>query len=88
MECSLPTVEGASIEVSFDAQGDIGTVSTRERPAIENGLSVLRPWGGAFSDYGELDGVRMPRRAEVWWDLPTGRFVYWRGEITSAHHCR
>jgi hypothetical protein len=26
----------------------------------------------------------MPTRAEVYWDLPEGRFVYWRGQLTAA----
>jgi hypothetical protein len=31
-----------------------------------------------------LGGVRMPTRVDVYWDLPEGRFVYWRAEITGA----
>jgi hypothetical protein len=28
--------------------------------------------------------MRLPTAAEVWWELETGRFVYWRGRVTSA----
>jgi hypothetical protein len=31
-----------------------------------------------------LSGMRMPTRGEVYWQLPEGRFVYWRSELTSA----
>jgi len=41
-------------------------------------------WGGELGEYRVLDGMRMPTRGEVYWDLPEGRFAYWRGEITSA----
>ena len=33
---------------------------------------------------GEFDGVRLPRRAEVSWILPEGRFTYFRTKITSC----
>jgi hypothetical protein len=26
----------------------------------------------------------MPTRAEVYWELPNTRFVYWRGQITAV----
>jgi hypothetical protein len=45
--------------------------------------SVPTPWRGVFSDHGELGGVRVPRRAEVAWELPEGRFTYWRAEVTA-----
>jgi hypothetical protein len=44
---------------------------------------VPTPWRGVFSDHGELGGVRVPRRAEVAWELPEGRFTYWRAEVTA-----
>jgi hypothetical protein len=45
---------------------------------------VPTPWGGEFGAYETLGGIRMPTRAEVYWELSEGRFVYWRGEVTSA----
>lgn len=30
-----------------------------------------------------LGGVRVPTTAEVGWDLPEGRFVYFRGRLTG-----
>jgi hypothetical protein len=36
------------------------------------------------SDYKQLGGRRLPTRAEVYWDLPEGRLVYWEAAVTSA----
>ena len=36
-----------------------------------------------FSDYDVVDGIRLPTRADVRWELAEGTFTYWRGRITS-----
>lgn len=45
---------------------------------------VLQSWGGAFSDYDDFKGVRIPRTGKAYWYLPEGRFEYWRGEVTRV----
>lgn len=45
---------------------------------------VPRPWGGHFGDYQALGGIRIPTSGEAYWELPEGRYVYWRGTVTSA----
>jgi hypothetical protein len=75
-----------AIEMSLDEHGDIAQVGTFARGYLDGKTIVMRPWGGRFWDYARFDGVRMPRCAEVWWDLPSGRFTYWRGELTAATH--
>ena len=35
---------------------------------------MLTPWGGEFGDYRALGGMRIPRRATVYWELDQGRF--------------
>jgi hypothetical protein len=47
------------------------------RSRREGKTSVPTPWGGRFSDYRELGGIRVPTRAEVRWELPEGPFTYW-----------
>jgi hypothetical protein len=42
------------------------------------------PWGGEYSDHAVLDGIRLPTAAEVYWELESGRFVYWRGRVLTA----
>ena len=73
-----------SLELEFDDAGDIVRAASAERPYRQGDAWVPMPWAGEFSDYRELGGIRLPTRAEVSWDLPGGRFVYWRGRITDA----
>jgi hypothetical protein len=40
-------------------------------------------WGGDFGQYASFAGIRVPTRGEAWWELPEGRFVYWRGRVTA-----
>ena len=76
--------EQPTVRLDFDAAGDIVRSSADGRPRDTGG--TLRPtrWGGDFSDYVTLGGIRMPAAGEVYWDLPAGRFVYWRARITSV----
>jgi hypothetical protein len=74
----------ASVTLRFNDAGDIIEVSTPDRPRLVEGRSVPTPWGGAFSEYRALNGLRIPVRGVVWWDLPQSRFEYWRAEITSV----
>ena len=76
----------SSLEVTFDFDeaGDIVRAASLTRPYRRPGGWVPTPWSGTFSDYRELGGIRLPAAAEVAWDLPEGRFVYWRGRILSA----
>ena len=72
-----------AVRLEFDADGDIVGTFADARPRREGKTSVPTPWGGRFSDYRELGGIRVPTRAEVRWELPGGPFTYWRGTITS-----
>ena len=72
-----------AVRLEFDAAGDIVGTFAAARPRREGKTSVPTPWGGRFSDYRELGGIRVPTRAEVRWELPDGPFTYWRGTITS-----
>ncbi len=74
----------ATVRLEFNEAGDIARCTAEARPGTVNGRSVQAAWGGDLSDYDFLGGIWMPTRGEVYWDLPEGRFVYWRGEITSA----
>jgi hypothetical protein len=74
----------AVVRLEFDGQGDVQRTSAEGRPYKEAGPGETRAWGGSFAEYAELAGVRIPTRGEVAWELPEGRFVYWRGTVTSA----
>lgn len=45
---------------------------------------VPTQWGGQFGDYETIGGMRIPTTGEAYWELPQGRYVYWRGTLTSA----
>lgn len=68
------------VDLRFDDEGDVAGIYSRTRVYRDRAT----PWGGDFFDYRDFSGLRLPTRAEVFWDLPSGRFVYWRGEIHAA----
>ncbi len=80
-EVSTDTLFGrAAVSIQFDAGGDVVRAYSDARPRDGD---VARPWGGFYGDYAAVGGVRVPRTAEVRWELPEGPFTYWRGEITA-----
>ena len=72
----------AVVELEFDAGGDI-VRATGTRPFAVGKSFVPTPWGGDFGDYASFDGTRIPTYGQAWWELPEGRFVYWRGHINA-----
>lgn len=73
----------ASLQLRFDAEPRIVDAWSEGRPHKEGGTFIRRRWGGVYSDYGVVGGIEIPRRAEVSWDLPEGRFPWFRCTITS-----
>ena len=73
-----------AVTFEFDAAGDIVGMRCAARPRQVGRTSVPTLWGGEFGDYRSFGGMRIPSRAEVYWELDQGRFVYWRGTVTSA----
>lgn len=58
--------------------------ATGVRPFTVGKTFVPTPWGGDFGDYASFAGTRVPTLGEAWWELPEGRFVYWRGRVTGV----
>jgi hypothetical protein len=80
-------VEDAGTTVTLTATfADDGTIATivGKRPLERDGRTEWHTWGGRHGDYRTIDGMRIPTRAEVWWDLPEGRWVYYRGTLVDA----
>lgn len=71
----------AAVRLELDETG-IARASAPARPRLVGGVAVPTPWGGSFADYAVLGGIRVPTRARVWWDLPEGRFTYWRATVS------
>lgn len=74
------SARGLAVRLDFDEDGDIVRASSE----LRRYEGRPTPWAGAFSDYAVLGGFRLPTSAEVWWDLPAGRYVYWRGRVLTA----
>jgi hypothetical protein len=73
----------AAVRLRFDAAGDLVEASAPDRPRAEGGRAIPTAWRGAFSEHAELDGLRVPRRAEAAWELPDGPFTYFRAYVTA-----
>jgi hypothetical protein len=72
----------ATVRWTFDAEGDPVRV-TGMRPMPVGKAFALTRWGGDFAEHTAFAGTRVPARGEAWWELATGRFVYWRGRVTA-----
>lgn len=71
--------ESTYVDLLFDEHDDI--VGARTTTRVRDDRAV--PWEGRFWGYREFGPVRAPAHAEVWWDEPDGRLVYWNGEVTD-----
>ena len=75
----------ARVCLIFNENGDIAGMKADDRPRTEGSKTVSGKWFGAFSGHKTLAGYRIPLCGEVGWELDTGRFTYWRGEIKDLH---
>ena len=75
-----------SMDVHFAADGGIASISAlRERDV--NGRSEAMPWEGTYSStFLLVDGMKIPKSAEVSWILPEGRVPYYRGDIVRIEY--
>ncbi len=74
--------ERASVEMELDVHGDI-VRSVAMRPHRENGTVVERRWVAELSRHDRLGPIRIPTHGELRWELPSGHFVYLRGNVES-----
>jgi hypothetical protein len=85
VEVACPVAGGRpAVTFEFDAAGDIVRVSAVRRRQVGKEWTET-PWGGEYSDYAVIDGIRVPAAAEVYWDLGGKRFVYWRGRVLNVN---
>ncbi|WP_042662045.1 DUF6544 family protein [Haloferax sp. ATB1] len=76
----------ASVVFHFDENDEIARVTADRWRETGGGEYERRPWTGRFSDYREVDGIRVPAAAEVAWTLPTGDLPYWRATIDAVEY--
>ena len=74
---------GATVDLELSEEGR-PLVCRANRPRLVGKQAVLTPWSGTASEFREHEGLRVPTRLEVTWELPEGEFTYFRGEITSC----
>jgi hypothetical protein len=75
--------ERVAMLLRFDNVGDIVNASTEARPRMVGKQVIDTSWIGAFGEYREFDGVRLPTTAEASWLLPNGPFTYFRATVTA-----
>jgi hypothetical protein len=75
----------ASAILHVNEQGQLTEV-TAERYRDAKPVAVLTPWSGRFSDYREVNGILIPMQAVGSWQLDSGEFSYFRGEITEIEY--
>jgi len=78
----------AAVRLGFDAEADLVSVFSPDRPRLDGRAIAPTPWSGTFWDHAPAGGLRVPMRAEVAWHLPEGPFTYWRAEVTSVEVVR
>ena len=74
----------AVVELELDEAGNIVRAAGMRPRRGDGGEFEPTPWGGDFSGHTRFGEVRVPAAAETWWDLPEGRFVYWRGRVAEV----
>ncbi len=78
----------AAVELAIDDEGRVLRASTPARPRLLGRSVVDTAWSGAFGAYRSFGQLRVPKEAEVTWQLPGGPFTYWRGRVTACRILR
>ena len=66
-------------------QGQV-THLAAERFMAEGKSYRLERWSAQCEEYREVSGMLIPTRVEVMWNLASGDFSYFRGEITEIEY--
>ncbi|MBT8763563.1 hypothetical protein KFV02_06410 [Desulfohalobiaceae bacterium Ax17] len=75
-----------SLEFHFNQVGEIVGIYTPGRYREVNGKYELTPWSGQYRRYEERNGIRIPLEGEVKWELSSGSFPYWKGELVEIEY--
>jgi len=70
-----------SLRFTFDDAGDVTTIFTPARYREVHGKYFPTPWTVRCEDYEIHDGMRIPMRCTVQWELPDGPLPYWHGRV-------
>ncbi|NTU42777.1 MAG: hypothetical protein HGA78_06945 [Nitrospirales bacterium] len=75
-----------SLEFRFSEDGEITEVFTLGRYREVKGRYELTPWAAFCSVYEKQEGMRIPTEVVVEWQLPEGRFPYWKGRVVDVEY--
>jgi hypothetical protein len=79
-------VRRVSAEFRFDPAGEIVSVYVAARGRVVGAVTTMAPWEGHYWQYVERDGMRIPERADVGWQVGGTWQPYWRGRVTSIEY--
>ncbi len=74
----------ASLVFHLDDEGLVKRVTAAERYRQEDG--DYAPWTGHFGEYERRDGMALPSKAAVEWNLSEGDCQYWRARLESVDY--
>jgi hypothetical protein len=75
-----------SLEFQFNERGEIIGTYSPGRFRYAGGKYILTPWSGSFSNYRQTHGFQIPTQCEVEWELPEGRYPYFRATIEKVDY--
>jgi hypothetical protein len=75
----------ASAVFTFEPDGRVSEMRA-QRFYTGDGASKLEPWGDKTTEWKRFDGVLVPSKGEVFWDLKSGRFTYYTWQITDLQY--
>ena len=68
------------IKFYFNEDNEVYKIYTPNRPRDVKGKSVKTPWLGTFSNYTEVEGIKVPQNGEISWIIDGKKKTYWKGE--------
>lgn len=72
-----------AITCTFNDKNELVQVAAKRYMKTKDGSRLL-PWGGVCSHYRLFQGIKIPSRAKIYWDLPEGRFECIDLQVTDA----
>ena len=72
--------KAASAVFTFDEHGRAVRFDA-QRPLGGGKNAKLTPWFGVSSEWRKFQGIEVPTRGEVGWQLPAGSYTYYRWQI-------
>lgn len=73
----------AHVDLTLNADGLVASAFAPDRPRLEGGAAIERPWEGRFTDYRAHHGRTLPFAAEVAWSIDGQRLSVWRGAMRT-----